>query len=190
VKGNISACHLREFFKLFKYSLQIALKAALSSSFVLNTGPDIAPIVLDPLNFSNKSLVFFALNNNPDVSQAAGGSHWSLCLYTRSDNTLRHYDSCKGMNSHVANALCAALAPSAPPKLKLIEADEDGFRCPQQENNYDCGLMVLAIAEILCERFIVTGGLDDFKIDAKEVGARELDIKRWEIHSLIINKVS
>ena len=98
------------------------------------------------------------------------------------------------MNKHAAKLLFNALSPLVPPKLKLIEGgdgDDNGserkFSCPQQENNYDCGMMVLAIAEILCER-VNTKTIVDFNIDSKEVGARELDIKRRAIHTLISKK--
>jgi Ulp1 family protease len=100
------------------------------------------------------------------------------------------------MNKHAAKLLFNALSPLVPPKLKLREGgdgDDNGggaekkFACPQQENNYDCGMMVLAIAEILCER-VNTKTIVDFNIDSKEVGARELDIKRRAIHTLISKK--
>jgi sentrin-specific protease 8 len=133
------------------------------------------------------------------VSQAAGGSHWSLIAYTRSDNTLRHYDTCRGMNRHAAKLLYAAILPVVEAletrfPLKLIESAQDegdtnGFFCPQQENNYDCGMMVLAIAELLCkQQFTATGAAINFNIDQNKVSVRELDAKRREIHKMIINK--
>lgn len=168
-------------------------------SKIIRTGPDITPIILGPLDFSNKALVLFALNNNPDVSRPAGGSHWSLVAYTHSDNTLRHYDSCRDTNKHAAQLLYNALLPVVPSNLKLIENHDDvrdvrgggggGFFCPQQENNYDCGMMVLAIAECLCEQFVARSTDEfDFRIDPKKVGARELNIQRRALHLLIINK--
>ncbi|KAL4536651.1 hypothetical protein Ndes2437B_g06060 [Nannochloris sp. 'desiccata'] len=179
----------------FRDISEVLLIPGAATYLLTSSGPDIAPIVLDPLDFSSKSLVLFALNDNPDVSHPAGGSHWTLVAYTRSDNTLRHYDSCRGINSHAAKLLYGALLPVVPPKLKLIEnCDDDGggggFCCPQQENNYDCGMMVLAIAESLFERFVASStGTIDLKIDPKQVGARELDIKRRALHTLIMNKV-
>ncbi|KAL4551985.1 hypothetical protein Ndes2526B_g06225 [Nannochloris sp. 'desiccata'] len=179
----------------FRDISEVLLIPGAATYLLTSSGPDIAPIVLDPLDFSSKSLVLFALNDNPDVSHPAGGSHWTLVAYTRSDNTLRHYDSCRGINSHAAKLLYGALLPVVPPKLKLIEnCDDDGggggFCCPQQENNYDCGMMVLAIAESLFERFVASStGTIDLKIYPKQVGARELDIKRRALHTLIMNKV-
>lgn len=87
------------------------------------------------------------------------------------------------------------MLPVVPSKLKLIENhDDDGngngdFLCPQQENNYDCGMMVLAIADCLCEQFSCCSTDDiDLKIDPLKVGARELDILRQALHLLIVNK--
>jgi Ulp1 family protease len=100
------------------------------------------------------------------------------------------------MNKHAAISLYNALSPllSSSKQFKLIESDGDaagggaGCFCPQQENGYDCGVMVLAIAEILCERFVNEKNYINFQIDPKEVGARELNTKRQAMHALVLDK--
>lgn len=100
------------------------------------------------------------------------------------------------MNKDAAISLYNAISPlvSSSNLLKLIEssggdaAGGEACFCPQQENGYDCGMMVLAIAEILCERFVKDKNCMNFKIDSKEVGAGELDKKRRAIHALVIDK--
>lgn len=56
---------------------------------------------LQPLGIQNKKFVFFALNDNnePDM---AGGSHWSLLLYSKPDGSFFHIDSSSGSNHNVA----------------------------------------------------------------------------------------
>lgn len=58
-------------------------------------------LFLEPLGIDKKKFVFFALNDNnsPDV---AGGSHWSLLVYSKSDSCFFHVDSLSGSNHDVA----------------------------------------------------------------------------------------
>ncbi|VVC92141.1 unnamed protein product [Leptidea sinapis] len=63
--------------------------------------PDEIKIFLEPLKIEAKKFVFFALNDNsaPDM---VGGSHWSLLVYSRDENSFFHYDSMCGSNHNVA----------------------------------------------------------------------------------------
>lgn len=56
---------------------------------------------LEPLNMDMKHFVFFALNDNnsPDM---AGGSHWSLLVYSKTESCFYHFDSSSGSNHNVA----------------------------------------------------------------------------------------
>ena len=118
-------------------------------SYLLTTaGSDVAHIVLGPLKFEQKEITLFAMNDNEDVECPNGGSHWSLAAYHRRTNTIHHYDSMSGKNSLVSGKLAAALKCYAPNIPKIIHED-----CPQQQNGYDCGVYILAVAEMLCQRF-------------------------------------
>lgn len=111
-------------------------------------GPDAGPaVVLEPRGFAAARLVLFAVNNNPDVTCAGGGSHWSLLAYSAAGNTFHHYDSMAGSNRQAAGAVYQAAVAAAPPGARFVEE-----RAPQQVNGYDCGVHVLAVAQLLCQR--------------------------------------
>ena len=98
-----------------------------------------------------KSVVLFAVNDNPDVEAAGGGSHWSLLVYFCHACIFRHYDSSTGRASRTAaarlhRAVRDVLAPGGIEcPLQHVQA------MPQQENGYDCGIYVLAMTDALCD---------------------------------------
>ncbi|KAJ2309835.1 hypothetical protein IWW52_005582 [Coemansia sp. RSA 2704] len=80
-------------------------------------------------------------------------SHWSLLVYCRLTRTFYHYDSISKYNRNFAERAAGRFLRVLEPRLK------DGFyfksmQTPQQNNDYDCGIYVLAIAEELARRFI------------------------------------
>lgn len=89
-----------------------------------------------------KHSVIMAVNDNPDVTHANGGSHWSLAVLH--GTTLLHIDSHGDANAHVAkrlfHALQTALAQHQASVEQLIQAS-----CAQQNNGYDCGMHVLGV---------------------------------------------
>ena len=106
-------------------------------------------------------LVVMPVNNNEDASVAEGGGHWSLLVFRRAGDEKRsgprfeHYDSAAGANGPNAQAVMRAIAP-----LLLGSADFSSLPkpipqfvrmvTPQQANGHDCGVYMLAIAELLC----------------------------------------
>ncbi|XAR60484.1 Ulp1 peptidase [Bertholletia excelsa] len=106
---------------------------------------------LEPLNLSYKNLAIFPVNNNTDVTDAEGGSHWSLLAFERRTNTFVHHDSFGGLNSGHAKRLYRALLGhmgifNTASTCKYVECPST----PQQVNGYDCGLYVAAIAKAVC----------------------------------------
>ncbi|KAJ2711773.1 SUMO1 sentrin specific peptidase 8 [Coemansia spiralis] len=80
-------------------------------------------------------------------------SHWSLLVYCRLTRTFYHYDSISKHNRSFAECAAGRFLRVLEPRAK------DGFyfksmQTPQQNNDYDCGIYVLAIAEELARRFI------------------------------------
>ena len=100
-------------------------------------------------------LVLFPLNNNDDASASEGGGHWSLLAFRRRSEgrgaCFEHYDSCGGANAPIAKVVTKAFAPlllgQTSAKVQLVSMGES---TPQQANGFDCGVYVLAMAEILC----------------------------------------
>jgi Ulp1 family protease len=106
------------------------------------------------------TLIIFPVNNNKDVSQAGGGSHWSLLVYNTLDNTFYHYDSCSNMNESAALELATSLQQSGGGVLSSSKV-EWCRHTPQQSNNYDCGVHVLMTSRLIGEA--VVGSRDNSK---------------------------
>lgn len=91
----------------------------------------------EPLELDKKNFIFFPLNNSV-VTDAAGGSHWSLGLLNRKTSTFSHYDSFGGSNSSEAVKFFQ--------KFKAyfkIDKFVDEKEFPQQQNTSDCGVYVI-----------------------------------------------
>lgn len=122
-------------------------------SFLLaNCGPSEAGLILEPLEVNSKSLVLFAVNDNTDLEAAGGGSHWSLLVYFGGVDTFRHYDSSPGRGSRSAatrlhRAVQNVLVPTGQ-ECPLVHVSD----MPHQENGYDCGVYVMAMADAICAR--------------------------------------
>lgn len=106
---------------------------------------------LDPLHLPDKKLVIFPVNDNDDVSEAEGGSHWSLLAFERNANVFVHHDSNLGMNrrqaKHLYNVVAGFMSASSSATKPTYQERNDS---PQQMNGYDCGMYVLAIARVIC----------------------------------------
>lgn len=102
-------------------------------------------------------LVLLPVSNNDDASQV-GGSHWSLLVYRRRSGAdgagpsrFEHYDSCGNANAAFAKGIALKFIPllqptDRGPTLKLVS-----MTTPQQVNGFDCGMYVLAIAEVMVQ---------------------------------------
>lgn len=65
---------------------------------------------LDPHGISFKQFVFFPLNDN-DTPDVAGGSHWSLLVYSKPENSFFHFDSSYASNHNAAWEFASHLIP-------------------------------------------------------------------------------
>ncbi|XP_003702376.2 sentrin-specific protease 8 [Megachile rotundata] len=137
-------------------------------------------IFLDPTNVSECKCIIFPLNNC-DRKDAAGGSHWSLLVFSKHDKKCYHYDSSRGYNSSVAsqfatNVMNSVLDKDVPNK-KFVEAD-----CPQQDNGYDCGIYVLCVTDVIIKHVLQTGKVEG--CDCREV-KKLAESKRMQLLNLI-----
>ncbi|CAB3234073.1 unnamed protein product [Arctia plantaginis] len=134
---------------------------------------------LNPLGISFKQFVFFPLNDNntPDV---AGGSHWSLLVYSKPENSFFHFDSSYVSNHNAAWEFASHLIPYLTKVGSINFADKD---CSQQTNGYDCGIHVISNTERLAEYAHKNGliGNSDMTIKINP------SAKRKEILSIINN---
>lgn len=120
-----------------------------SSAFLAaSLGPSGAPAVLDGLGLKKADLVVAPVNNNPDVSAAAGGSHWSTLVFYRPAKSFYHVDSIPGSgNEAAAFALAVALRPCL--DEEDVDSDIATGKLPRQTNSADCGVYVAWTAERL-----------------------------------------
>ncbi|XP_020101760.1 NEDD8-specific protease 1 [Ananas comosus] len=119
-----------------------------SVAFWIANAPDAADAV-EPLRLRDRDLALFAVNDNPDVALAEGGSHWSLLVYHAAAREFVHHDSGRGLNRGPAARLYGALkgfVGEGDDEARLVEGPT-----PQQGNGYDCGFFVLAIAMAVCD---------------------------------------
>ncbi|XP_077265915.1 sentrin-specific protease 8 [Temnothorax americanus] len=136
-------------------------------SRLLFIGPEVAQLLkmldssqynlfLDPIKAKNYDFVFFPLNDCD--SNEAGGSHWSLLIYSRVEKTCYHFDSSCGINGSSAKKLARKVTKYFLEKQerKYIEMD-----CPQQDNSYDCGLYVLCLADVISMHAIKNSKIGD-----------------------------
>ncbi|CAG4956095.1 unnamed protein product [Parnassius apollo] len=107
--------------------------------------PEEINIFLEPLNITMKQFIFFALNDNnsPDM---AGGSHWSLLVYSKTESCFFHLDSSSGSNHSAAWDFASHLMSYLAKNGTINFIDKE---CEQQSNGYDCGIHVICHTERL-----------------------------------------
>lgn len=101
--------------------------------------------LLNQLKAPCKSFVFFALNDNPTTR--AGGTHWSLLVFSRPEKTFFHFDS-YGNNNSTASYLFAQRIKDV---LNCRKCHIKPIRCLQQANSYDCGIHVICMTDNIAD---------------------------------------
>jgi sentrin-specific protease 8 len=116
-----------------------------SMSFMLMQTPN--PLTLKEAlpSFYGVTHVFLPINDNADVEQAEGGSHWSLLLVSIIDGVAFHYDSMSNSNDREARSTTLKLEQLLGKKLRYIGMMDS----PQQENGSDCGVFVCVLMKHL-----------------------------------------
>lgn len=140
--------------------------------------PEDVAMFLEPLRAHDKDFLFFALNDNFQVERA-GGSHWSLLVYSRPENTFFHYDSSYGSN-HQHSAMLENILMRA---LAVPHAEYKEATCSQQLNSYDCGIHVLCTVDLLCRMAVQRGELDG----AGCVSYEAIQCKRNDLMNIILD---
>ena len=145
-------------------------------TFLLLRTKDLASIVEALPNFKNVTHIFLPINDNSDITQGEGGTHWSLLLVSVIDGIAFHYDSLHGSNWNEAQMCTRKLQQILAYKLKLnlnirlLQLND----CPQQENMNDCGVFVCIIMRhLLIKRLLnananekVSMSMHDKRIDS------------------------
>lgn len=113
---------------------------------------------LDHVDAKNYNFIFFPLNNS-DSLMSAGGTHWSLLVYSRMDQMCYHYDSSSNyINNFIAFDFTMNLIKYffGKPKRRYNE-----MISPPQTNGHDCGLHVLCLTDVLSRHILRTSKISD-----------------------------
>ncbi|KAL6799984.1 hypothetical protein J3E68DRAFT_424617 [Trichoderma sp. SZMC 28012] len=123
-----------------------------SMTFLLMKEPDMRHVQAALPDFSKVTHVFLPINDNRNVAQAEGGSHWSLLLVSVLDGIAFHYDSLGGANYAEAALATRKLGTIVGRQIRFINLEDS----PQQENGSDCGVFVcLLMRHLLVKRLLV-----------------------------------
>jgi len=123
---------------------------------VLLIGPEVTQLVkmsepgeisvfLEPLEAPYKDYILLPVNDHE--SSSAGGTHWSLLVFSRLDRKWFHYDSLPGTNEGAARCLVSRLNRYLERTATLVKA-----ACTRQSNGFDCGLFTLLNAQYAVAR--------------------------------------
>ena len=142
---------------------------------MMDNPQEVNAIFLDPLDPSSRSFIIFAVNDN--VSTAAGGSHWSLCVFSRAENRFYHFDSSSKANA----SACFSLVKILKQCLDCESAEIINVACLQQNNSYDCGIFVLCNTDLVCRTIAKGKTLSSIE----KIKPKDVQIKRNEITQII-----
>ncbi|CAN6863018.1 unnamed protein product, partial [Brassica oleracea] len=158
-----------------------------SIAFWISNCPDAESLkdFMKPLRLLDIDLVILPVNDNLNVELAEGGLHWILLVYYKETNSFFHHDYFMGANQWNARQLYKAVSP-------FVSDGDAAFRecgdTPQQKNGYDCGVHLLAIAQVICKWFS-SGGMKNrdelWLSDVKETVPNVVNNFREEILGLI-----
>jgi len=138
---------------------------------------EVNAFILDPLNFKDKNFIILPLNNNSEDS--AGGSHWSLLVYSKPDTFFFHFDSLAGSNSHACKELVNILMGSL--NISKDSHKVEQVDCLQQNNSYDCGIYALCHADLVCKTIMKSKTLKGIK----KINYKNVLSKRSELLEII-----
>uniref|UniRef100_A0A182N3E4 Ubiquitin-like protease family profile domain-containing protein n=1 Tax=Anopheles dirus TaxID=7168 RepID=A0A182N3E4_9DIPT len=135
-------------------------------------------IFLEPLRAQERAFVFFALNDN-QIADRAGGSHWSLLVFSRPEKAFYHFDSSRNANAEYARHLVTVLKRAlCCPDAQLRTGDS-----LQQSNGYDCGVHVLCTVDAVAQQIRKSGKIEGVRSARYDV----IRSKREELLGMIVN---
>ncbi|QKX54489.1 uncharacterized protein TRUGW13939_01576 [Talaromyces rugulosus] len=141
----------REFLSKYEQSNIVLLRP--SMSFMLLQTPDPRTLRDALPDFSKTTHVFLPINDCRNVSEAEGGTHWSLLLVSIVDCIAFHYDSLPPGNRMEAYTITMKFSALLNRPIRFVHLDDS----PMQENSSDCGVFVcLNIRHLLLDRLLRT----------------------------------
>lgn len=152
-----------------------------SMSFMILQTPDPRTLRDALPDFSRTTHVFLPINDCRNVTEAEGGTHWSLLLISILDGVAFHYDSLPPGNVWEAQTVTAKFGTLLNRQIRFIHLNDS----PVQENGSDCGVFVcLNMRYLLLKRLLVTNSNNKVNMS---LGGRKIDARagRKEIAKII-----
>jgi len=125
---------------LFPDNSRVLLIGPEVTQLIKMSEPDCIKVFLDPLEAHHKDYILLPVNDHNTSS--AGGTHWSLLVFSRLERKCFHYDSLAGTNDSAARCLQSRLSRYLERSARLVKAV-----CTRQDNGHDCGLFTLLNAQ-------------------------------------------
>ncbi|KAK6954533.1 hypothetical protein K445DRAFT_19819 [Daldinia sp. EC12] len=150
-----------------------------SMTFLLMKNKDTEMVRSALPDFRQITHIFLPINDNRNVSQAEGGSHWSLLLVSIIDGVAFHYDSLDGSNNAEAWEASKRLSSVLGRSLRFHYLPDS----PQQENGSDCGVFVcIVMRHLLVKRLLAVNAGEKISMSMAHkaidsVGARKEMLK-------------
>jgi sentrin-specific protease 8 len=152
-----------------------------SMSYMLMNSAD--PLTLKEVlpNFNGITHVFLPINDNVDVTQAEGGSHWSLLLVSIIDGVSFHYDSMSNSNDREARSTTIKLEHLLGRRLKYIAMTDS----PQQSNGSDCGVFVCVLMKhLLLKRLLKADASRKISMSMKDAHVNARDGRKLMLRTI------
>ncbi|KAI9374342.1 hypothetical protein BJX61DRAFT_314189 [Aspergillus egyptiacus] len=165
----------REFLVQYRTSNIVLLRP--SMSFMILQTPNVHSLRDALPDFSKTTHVFLPINDCRNVTEAEGGTHWSLLLISIVDGIAFHYDSLPPGNYWEAKQATMKFGALLNRPIRFINLEDS----PAQENGSDCGVFVcLNMRQLLLKRLLranssekVSMSLGGSKVDARS-GRKEI----------------
>ncbi|KAI5286388.1 hypothetical protein KEM54_006827 [Ascosphaera aggregata] len=147
-----------------------------SMSYMLLKTKDTASLQGVLPDLKGTSHIFIVVNDNENVNEVEGGSHWSLLVVSVNDKRAFHYDSLCNANEFEAEALTKKIGRLVGKDLRCVPVKSS----PQQSNQNDCGIYVCMIMEFLLKNRICTARRDQMVsmelegVNLKALAARQI----------------
>ncbi|KAJ5339602.1 hypothetical protein N7452_006330 [Penicillium brevicompactum] len=139
-----------EFLTRYKSSNIILLRP--SMSFMILQTPDPRTLREALPDFSRATHVFLPINDCRNVSQAEGGTHWSLLLISVVDRIAFHYDSLYQGNVWEADVVTRKFGYLLNMPIRFMHLNDS----PQQDGGSDCGVFVcMNMRHLLMKRLLM-----------------------------------
>ncbi|KAJ5180557.1 hypothetical protein N7492_003767 [Penicillium capsulatum] len=156
-----------EYLTKFRTSNIVLLRP--SMSFMILQTPDPRTLREALPDFTRATHVFLPINDCRNVTQAEGGTHWSLLLISIVDRMAFHYDSLYQGNHWEAHEATRKFGIMLNMPFRFLHLNDS----PQQDGGSDCGVFVcMNMRHLLLKRLLMANANEKVSMS---LGGRRID---------------